>query len=442
MLAIVALEVPLGLSVRDRVSGEVRSQARGQADLVAASAAELLRSGQTTPLQELVDAAANATRGRVLVVDASGRVRADSAGRSTIGDNYGGRPELASALNGSPTQVERGSRTLGERLLATTTPVLLGRRTIGAARVTQSVAAVSRAVARAWVGLVLIGLLVLGLGLAAGALIARQVARPLRRLDRAAAMVAAGRLDVRARVEGSAEQRSLARTFNDMTARLAELLHAQGQFVADASHQLRTPLAGLRLRIEEAQATTRDDAGARQLGAALREIDRLAAMVGELLELSRAGERQAHGTAVSLGAAARAAGERWDPTAAERDQRIVVEADGAGRAWCDRADLDRILDVLVENALRYSPEGVEITIAGEPGALAVLDRGPGLSEGEDEDVFARFHRGSAGRAVPGGTGLGLATARALARAWAGEVTLANRTGGGARATVAIPAEAP
>ena len=305
----------------------------------------------------------------------------------------------------------------------TAVPVLRGGRAAGAVRVSQSVDAVDRAVRRAWVGLALIGLLVLGLGLLAGSVVAGQVARPMRRLDRAARRVADGDLSARAAVEGSAEQRSLAGTFNDMTARLERLVRSQRDFVADASHQLRTPLTGLRLRVEAARGETRDPAVAEELDAALAELERLALMIDELLQLSRAGERAGAGERLALGELATRAAQRWSATAAGRDQRLTARSDGAGAAWMSREDADRILDALVENALGYSPAGSDVEVAALAGRLEVRDRGPGLDPGEEEHVFERFHRGGAGREGAPGTGLGLPIARELARRWGGEVAL-------------------
>lgn len=441
VLAIVALEVPLALNLARRVDAEVRSQARSQAEVVAASAAGLVSPPRPAALAELVGTSAVSVRGRVIVVDAHGIVIADSAGHDTLGDDYASRPEIVAALSGRDFQDTRRSQTLREDLLATAAPIVASRRTVGAVRITQSVARVQDAVERTIVGLALVGLVVLVLGLGAGLVIAEQVARPLRRLEATARAVDAGDLQLRAREQGSAEQRSLARSFNDMTERLVRALRAQQDFVADASHQLRTPLAGLRLRLEEARAEGVSGGAERELDAGMRELDRLSVTIDELLVLSRAGERDAPGERLSLDEAATRAAERWAPAA--RDAAIAIaagpEAEPHRYVWCARADLDRALDALVENAIRYGPAGSEVRIVAGAGRIEVLDEGPGLAQDEAEAVFERFHRGSAGRAGASGTGLGLAIARELARSWGGEATLANRDGRGAVAVLRLPA---
>lgn len=438
LLALIALGVPLGVSLRDRVDSEVRSEARSQADLVAATGAELLDAGQSRGLERLVRVSARAVRGRVILVDRQGRVVADSTGASTSGDDYSDRPEVAAALSGSGEQSQRHSDTLGEDILATAVPIVHGRQTIGAARVTQSVAAVHRAVRNTIRDLALLGGVVLLLGLAAGALVARRIAEPIRRLDAAARQVAAGNLGARVEIEGSAEQRSLAHAFNEMTARIQRLLRGQQDFVADASHQLRTPLTGLRLRLEVLRDRLgKDQSTAHDLDAGMREIDRLSHMVDELLVLSRAGERELPGEPVDLEAAAQRAQERWRNAAEERHIELKLVREGpAGRTNCAPADLDRVIDALLENALRYSPPGSAVRVVCAPGRIEILDEGPGISA--DEPVFDRFYRGSAGRRGPDGTGLGLPIARELAREWGGEVELTNRDREGARAVVSMP----
>ena len=415
--------MPLALNLRDRVNAEVRSQALSQAEVAAATASGQL--GQPAELRRIVGTIAQSSRGRVIITDARGRLVADSDGPAQLGGDYSDRPEIAAALRGRRFQAQRRSDTLDEEILATAVPVLAAGRPQGAVRITQSVEAVGRATRTSIYGLVAVGVLVLLLGLGAGALIARQIARPLRRLDNAAARLGEGDLHARVPVEGSAEQQGLARTFNEMGARLERLVDSQREFVADASHQLRTPLAGLQLRLEEARATGDPE----EIEAALKEVDRLSAMVSELLLLSQAGEGDAPAEDVDLGAAARAAAARFDERVSALSGAPTTPVHAAP------ADLQRALDTLIENALHYGDGAV--TLVARPGAIDILDEGPGVDPAELDAVFERFHRGKAGRAGPPGTGLGLPIARELMRRWGGDVTLANREGGGAVATISF-----
>jgi signal transduction histidine kinase len=176
-----------------------------------------------------------------------------------------------------------------------------------------------------------------------------------------------------------------------------------------------------------------------ELEAALGEVDRLSLIVEELLVLSRAGEHELPAGEVDLDDAAQRAVERWRHSAEERSIGLEVRgAPSGGCVWCAAHDLDRTLDALIENAVRYSPGGSTVTIVPAADGIDVLDRGPGLEPGEEEVVFERFRRGSAGMRGHGGTGLGLPIARELSRQWGGEITLAPREGGGTRASIRLP----
>ncbi|QEC47969.1 HAMP domain-containing protein [Baekduia soli] len=446
LLAVVALEVPLGLALRDRVDAEVRAQASAQASIVAATAGDLFTVARRPALRALARRAAAAAHGRVLVVDARGVVLVDSAGPAAVATSYASRPEIAAALRGSTVQDTRRSQTLGRDLLATASPAVHDGRTVGAVRVTQSVAAVHRAVRRSWVTLGLLGLAVLLLAAAVGALVAGRISRPLGRLQRAAEHVAAGDLTVVAEVDGTREQQSLARSFNEMTARLSRLLRSHHDFVADASHQLRTPLTALRLRLDEADAALQaggdPEAARRELRAATAEADRLTKIITELLLLTRAPGTLALREPVDPVAVVRAAAARWEPAAAARGMSFAVRAEPGPAVLAAPADLDRVLDALVENALAYAPPGTTVTLGAGAGAIHVEDEGPGVDPDEAEAVFGRFHRGRAGRATPGGSGLGLAIARELAARWDATVALAPRRRGGTRATITLVAAGP
>lgn len=424
VLAIGSMLVPLLRSVSDRIDAEVETQALGQAEVVAATAAG------SDDLETLVATSARQVRGRVLIVDQAGTVVADSSPGS-IGHDYSTRAEIATALGGVQAQEKRDSSTLGEPILATAVPILRDGRPSGAVRVTQSVDAVGRAVRGATVGLVLVGLIVLALGLAAGWFLAASLVRPLRRLASAARRAGEGDLGVRVPVEGSVEQREVAGAFNEMTARVQRMVDAQRDFVADASHQLRTPLTGLRLRLEEAAATSSGPA-LEQIEGAMGEVDRLSGVVTELLVLSEAGAARSPDAATDLLAAARRAVTRY------RGAELVVSG-SSSLVRCTADDLDRILDALIENAIDYGPPGQRVSLLVAPGRLSIADEGPGLAPGEEETIFARFHRGAVGRASRRrGTGLGLAIARELAERWRGTVELANGPSGGAVATISLP----
>jgi signal transduction histidine kinase len=257
-----------------------------------------------------------------------------------------------------------------------------------------------------------------------------------------AGRVANGDLRARAKLEGSREQRSLAASFNEMTDRIARLVQAHRDFVADASHQLRTPLTGLRLRLEEVKESGLTQVGNAGLKAALVEVDRLASTVDELLVLSRAGERQLVGSSLDLADLAAAAVERWRSSASARGMKLGHRQEGErSLVWAARVDVERVLDTLVENAVHYSPPGTCISIVSGSGRVEVRDRGPGIPADERDAVFDRFHRGRAGLAGPAGSGLGLAIARELTRGWGGDVTIEDRPGGGSIAVVSLPQRA-
>jgi signal transduction histidine kinase len=442
-LVTIAFAVPLALNLRDRTREEVRSEARSQIGVLAAGAPEAVVSRRSADLRVLARSAARVAGGRVVIVDRRGVLLADSEGVARRGTRYATarRPELRSALRGDRVQFERASATLNEQILTSAQPIYRGGRVVGAARLTQSVNSVNAAVNETMAGLAAVALVVLATALVVAFLLARGIARPIVRLDRAARRVADGDLDARATVEGSREQRSLARSFNAMTERLGRNVRAQREFAADASHHLRTPLTGLRLRLEEARAAPDRRALEVELDAGLREVDRIAQTVDELLVLSRTGERDTEGEVVDLADVARTAGRRWRATASARGLALDVDASGGGAlAWCARADLERALDAVIENAILYGAGGGAVTIRASGAAIEVLDEGAGLQDDELERVFGRFERGSAGRDGAAGTGLGLAIARELMRCWNGDAQLANRADGrsGARAVLSLP----
>ncbi len=442
VLVIVALEVPLALNLSRRIDAEIKSEAQGQAQLLASVASG--RLGDERYLTQLADRAAAELGGRVIVVGPDGRLLVDSAGSGLQLRSYADRPEIAAALRGRTAQGTRHSDSLDQDLLFTAVPVLAGGRTRGAVRVTQSVDAVNDEVRGDVLALIGVGAVVLLLGLGVAWLLAGSLARPLRELAQTARTVAGGDLDARAPIEGSAEQQEVARAFNEMTERLARTLRAQQEFVANASHQLRTPLTGLRLRLESASLKADDPSLERDLAAAEAETGRLARLLTELLTLARERQRPP-AQALDLAVVVADAVERWEARAEGSGHGLRLGATAPGPVSSTEDDLAAMLDNLVENALNYAPADTAVELEtgsdGDSAWLAVLDRGPGLDAAEAERVFDRFYRGSASRAGATGTGLGLPVVEALAHRWGGTATLRNRAGGGARGEVRLPLRA-
>lgn len=434
VLVLVALEIPLALSLSSRVDNEVRSQAASQAQVVAAAASAQL--GERARLQLVVERAGRDLGARVVVVDKKGRLLADSAGRRLRDESYASRPEIAAALAGRPRQGTRQSDTLGAELLYTAVPILDQGRTVGAVRVTQSNAAVGERVRRNVLVVVGVGLAALALGLALAWVLAGSLARPLRALARTARRVEEGELDARAEVTGASEQQEVALAFNDMTERLGQVLEAQREFVGNASHQLRTPLTGLRLRLEAAGLKSDDPAVRKEIELAEAEVERLTRLLNALLTLARDGERPTLRAPVSLRSASEDAYERWLPRAEASGHVLALDGEGDAFVRAGEEDVAIALDNLIENALVYAPAGTTVTVTwDEHGRLAVLDEGPGVPPEEQRRVFERFKRGRNDRP---GTGLGLAIVETLARRWGGSASIRSRDEGGTRAEVVLP----
>jgi len=444
LFAIIALEVPLTLNFSRRVNSEIKAEASAGAQGIAAAA-----SGRLTDRAALADLARQQARrlgGRVLVVDARGRVLVDSDGSAAPGTSYASRLEIGQALKGTTVQGTRHSDSLKTDLLYTAVPIVDAGHATGAVRLTQSVKAVRDEVRRDVLALIALGAAVLALGLGLAWAIAASMSRPLRGLARTARRIAAGDLEARATPTGSTEQVEVATAFNDMTGRLVRALAAQREFVAHASHQVRTPLTGLRLRLESASLKAEDPDLRRDLVAGEREVERLAKLLSNLLRLAQEGQPPPTPTSIALAEVAQRAADRWRDQAELDGHAIELAGDADPRVSASAGDLDTIMDNLVENALNYTapetPVRIEWGRDGGEAYIAVLDEGDGLDEADAERVFDRFYRGSASRggSVPG-TGLGLAIVDALARRWAATATLGNRPAGGARAELRFPAVA-
>ncbi len=249
--------------------------------------ATMASPGRSPQLEAIARRYREQTGGRVLIVGPKGR-RVYDSGPGLGGTSFASRPEIARALDGQVATGTRFSRSLGHDLIYVAVPVAAEGRVRGAVRITYPTSTVDARVHRYWLILVAIAALVLSAALAIGLLFARSIARPLEALRGAAVRAGGGDLSTRAPVGlGPPEVRAVAVAFNDTVAKLDALVHAQDEFVADASHQLRSPLAALRLRLENLERDV-PDSGRAGLAGAASEVERLSRVVDGLLALARA----------------------------------------------------------------------------------------------------------------------------------------------------------
>jgi signal transduction histidine kinase len=435
---VIALTVPLALNIDRRATSELESDVVASATVLSGRVANLVITQQTERLEEVLAASTVGDGARTVVVNDAGALLADTAGTAPVGEQFATeeRPEFAAASAGQIDVRERHSDTLDEDLLLVTVPVTDRGNVIGALRVSTPMGTVDSSVRSSWVALLLIGIAVVGAGLVLAWILAGSIAGPVEKLRTAAGRLGRGDLEARVEPEGPQELEELGQSFNRMAGEVSSNLNAQRDFVANASHQLRTPLTGIKLRLEAIRGEGGSAAG--EAAKAEAELDRLSALVDDLLSLARASSEEAVAEPVDLGEAIQAAERRWAEPAATAGHYLALAGGNGGRIMAAPADIAHILDNLIENAIRYSPAGAQITVATEPGAFVVSDTGPGIPLDERERVFGRFYRGAGGRSTGPGTGLGLPIVAELAGRWGGRVELLD--GPGTRVRASFPAE--
>ena len=429
LLVLAVLEIPLGIVNGRNESSDLRTKVERDASFLAAFAEDTLENN-ANPRALGVAAAdySKRTGGRVVIVNRRGQSIIDTnsptPGRPRT---FATRPEIISALRGNVATGTRYSKTLQQNLLYVAVPASSGAKVTGAVRITYPTSSVDSRILRYRLMLLAIGGIVLVAATLVGLRFASWVSAPLARLETVAAEAGAGDLSTRAAEEGPPEVRSLAAAFNHMIGELEQLVRSQEEFVADASHQLRTPLTALRLRLENLGGDLSDSARP-DLERALEEVERLSRLVDGLLALARAEVSPLE--RVNLASLVDERIEAWSTLAAEQGVKLEASVTGMASVGADR--LGQALENLISNALAVSPQGGTVLVSGSRGELHVIDQGPGLSEEERERAFDRFWRGGKSGT---GSGLGLAIVKRLIETDGGTVELRAAPEGGLDAVI-------
>ncbi|HEY2551281.1 MAG TPA: HAMP domain-containing sensor histidine kinase [Streptosporangiaceae bacterium] len=422
--------VPLGLLSSAQSRREFRYSTLVSASAVANVAEERLDdSASGHALDRTISDLARAGD-QVAVYDAAGR-RIDATSPAPAFP-----PGLLASLSPGQRQLSRPAP--DDRLLVLTSVVPdVGTRALGTVALSRSTEPLGHRIAVMWTlvaGVTALGLLIAAI-ITTG--LARWVSRPLSVLEDTAERLGEGELDARSPASsGPREVRRLAANFNTMAARLQTLLDGHQAMMADVSHQLRTPLAALRLRLD-LLAQDADPATSEELAGAQQEISRLSRMVSGLLAVARAENIARPPAPQQLDSLIQDRLAAWQPAAHERQVTIAGGDIAPVMVLAGEGDVEQILDNVLANAIEVLPPGGQVEISAaqqqDSATLRVSDNGPGMTRQQQQTAFRRFATGR-----PGGSGLRLAVVDRLATSSGGSARLSDTPGGGLTVTITLP----
>jgi len=422
---ITAITLPLGLIVTGQQRRDFVDSARTAARGVAGLAEEQLDDRASIAALPGLLSRAVRDADAVVVLDRAGTVVATA-----------GRPlpaaVVAAVRDGQPVPAQDGE-------VVVTARVGDGRASVGTIILARNSASLHDRARALWLALGAAALLALVVGAAVGWSLGRWIARPLRSLHAAARSIGAGQSHARAdEGSGPADVREVAHAFNEMADRVGALLQNQRGMTAEVSHQLRTPLSALRLRLELLAEDVTGDARV-EATAMLTEVDRLARLVDGLLAIARAEATEYAPVSTDLVTSVSERLRAWEPVAAERDVSLDLHAAESGvLAALTPGHLEQVLDNLLANALDAVPFGGRVTVTvarvGPRPVLRVDDTGPGMSAAQRARAFDAYATDRGGR---GGTGLGLAIVGRLVATDHGSACLLQGPEGGTRAEIVM-----
>lgn len=438
LIVLLVHDIPLAKYLRTVETDRIVTALERDSFVIAGRSEETLENfseDQASWLQQVVTEYHDRSGARVIVTDINGILVSSSEVEDVVGTSFFNRPEITLALSGEVNSGQRFSQTLNEELLFVAVPILNGETIIGAVRLTFPATTVEAAVSDRIKGITTVAGITLALAIVVALLLATSITRRLTELQLATEKFTDG--DYRARADitvGAPEIKSLAASFNTMADRLTSMLAQQKAFAGDASHQLRTPLTALQLRLERAAELIETDpqGAAKRLEAAMVETERMQRLVEGLLVLSRAENSENLVTEViDLVPVVSERCASWEHLASERQIIFSIETPKLALVKAVSGAVEQVIDNYIDNALEIVPDQtkilISIQISGNYTSVHILDQGPGMSDDDLSKAFNRFWRG---RSDTHGSGLGLTIVDRLMRAGGGYAEISNRPSGG------------
>ena len=350
------------------------------------------------------------------------------------------RERVTAALHGQHANAQPAVWPGQSTALVVAVPVGRGGEVIGAVLTVSPTDALRTAIAWQLVLLAGVSAGVLAVGAVAATPLTRWMLRPVRQLDTAAAELADGRHRLVASTAGPPELRRLATSFNQMAVRITTLLERQRSFVSYASHQLRTPLATMRLSAENLAPAVEPE-GSEDLQLLTEEIDRLGRLCDALLRYARAESTAECAEVVDAFAVTRYRLDVWRPLAGQAGVRLELTGESPALVRVALQALDQALDALLSNAVKFVGGGATVSVRVVPTGdgwvgIHIADNGPGVPDAELGRLTQAFWRGAATQRLEG-SGLGLTIAEALIVASGGELGITAATPHGLRATIRL-----
>lgn len=432
--------------VSDRLFEQRTRQDSLSVEKLASMAAPLFSSARMDELEEMLSSAAAEMGGRLLALDADGKIQLDSYGQL-----WGTRlqlPEVADVLvNGQ--HAAYGIHPIdGEDYAACcAASMVLSGRTVGLLVSISPVQELVDSLAQVREQMVKVFLIVAGSAMIAALFFSRRITRPITALTRTIQKMGKGDLSARVKVRTSGEMRNLAESYNAMAEKIEHFDQSRSQFVSNASHELKTPLTTMKILLENLIYQPDMPAELREefMQDMNHEIDRLTSVVTDLLTLTQSDSHQTplRLTQVDLSALAEDTVHLLRPAAEKRDQTLTADIAPGVIITCDQGKVGQIIHNLIDNALKYTPDGgdIHLTLSAERShaLLTVTDNGVGIPEEDQKHIFERFYRVDKARSrATGGTGLGLSIVHEMVTMHGGEIIVESQPGQGSTFMVRLP----